>query len=171
MRYFFGFIFVLALGVMGCSESDADGECRGSLSDYCAQVECLTWDAQIAKVECPGSWEIGTCGEFRYVWHQYFGASDYWVRYFDASGALVAHYHHTDVNAHCGNTSWDILYGRVPDCVLEPTELSREDCYAATPSTTPRMLDVRRGFVRGAAVATHPLRPHAPNAKPSRHGS
>jgi hypothetical protein len=135
-----GFVlFLLALGVPGCSgdvgitgqQLGADGICRGSLAEYCEQVECPTWDEQLAKVECPGNWEIGICGELRYVWHQYFGAADYYVNYFDSSGTLVTHYGHSDANGFCDYRTWDIYYGPVPSCELVPTELSREECWSS----------------------------------------
>jgi len=110
-----------------------DGPCVAPLGDYCAEVECPTWDEELVRIECPGNWEVGTCGGLRYVWHQFFGAADYYVRYFDSSGALVIQELHSDVNAYCDSTSWEIFYGQVPDCELEPTVLSREDCRSATP--------------------------------------
>jgi hypothetical protein len=109
-----------------------DGPCVAPLSRYCDQVDCPTWDEEHAKVECPGDWEVGTCGSLRYIWHQFFGnTSDYYVRYFDASGALVIHEHHSDYAGYCDSTSLEIFYGQVPNCELEPTELSREECRAA----------------------------------------
>ena len=131
MRYLFGFVCVCALGVMllGCG-ANGESDCGGSLSAYCARVECPTYDEAVAEVECPGYWEIGKCGKFDYVWHRW-GFGDHYVKYFDASGSLLAVEVWADFNAYCDGTSFSISHGPVPDCELDPTVLSREDCWSA----------------------------------------
>ena len=48
------------------------------------------------------------------TWHQYFGAADFYVNYFDSSGTLITHYGHSDANGFCDYQTWDIYYGRFP---------------------------------------------------------
>jgi len=90
--------------------------------------ECPTYAEAVAEVECDGYWEVGTCGEFLHVWHRW-GFGDHFVKYFDASGVLVAVEVWADYNAYCDGTSFSIFFGPVPDCRREATVLSPEDCY------------------------------------------
>jgi hypothetical protein len=71
------------------------------------------------EAECPGYWAVGTCGDFLYVWHRW-GYGDHFVKYFDASGALIAAEVWADYTAYCDG-SFFIFYGPVPDCQREAT--------------------------------------------------
>jgi hypothetical protein len=122
MRYLFGFMCVLALGVAGCGESD--GKCRSPLSEYCTGSSCPTHEQAIAAAEefnCDRSvcWsEAGRCGDFRYVRAGCNGEEDA-LEYFDASGTLVAVHWSTD---ECGHVCWwscSVNYGPAPECELE----------------------------------------------------
>jgi len=108
-----------------------DAGCVASLSDYCAGSECPTYSEAVAEAECDGHWEVGTCGDFRYVRLTY-GFGDGNVEYFDALGALVAREHWTDVNSHCCGASFSVSYGPVPDCQREPTLVDAAACYEAS---------------------------------------
>lgn len=103
MRWLFGGMLVLALGVVGCSDSEgvdcglcnfpAVCEPTHPLTDYpCTWVEafCGTHDETVAvAMESPWScqWTAGLCGDYRCLHHEYYVAQ---TLFYDSSGALIA---------------------------------------------------------------------------------
>jgi hypothetical protein len=153
MPYLFGFMCVLALGVMpmvGCNDSEGAGgsggdggtgggvePCHFPLSDLCEPSDCPTWDQAIAKAEAQAregcvsfgrSIYSGACGDIRYVANYgLYGSTEY----FDAVGALVAAERYDDVPSFCDETSFNIWYGPIPDCEQDRDHILENLCKEA----------------------------------------
>jgi len=141
MRHLVGLVFVLALGVMGCSETSGTGgsggngeqPCQSLLSEYCEGSDCPTWDQAVAKAEelgrprCDGFVDAysGPCGDLKYI---FIGDLAGTIEYFDASGALVAAERYDDIPTFCDDTSFNIWYGPIPDCTRDPRNTWENFC-------------------------------------------
>ena len=113
MRYRFGFLCAVALGIVhavGCGED----ECTHPLSAYCTGAECPVYeDVSSSPIHGPTKCED--------TWFVIAGRTieTGWVLYFDDSEALVAaeyfNYHYYMNDARCLRT----FYGPVPNCPEE----------------------------------------------------
>jgi hypothetical protein len=129
MRCLVGFSLACVVALwpaLGCG--DGPGGCRAPLSDYCQGSDCPTYAEALADAEeyaqqfCDDPFNgarFGQCGDFRYIW-RLVGIGSGIVRYFDASGALVAVMQHSDTPMSCDDVSFDRWYGPVLDCEHEP---------------------------------------------------
>jgi len=132
MRYLFGLLCVCALALLpalGCGSGGPDG-CHAPLDDYCQESDCPTYEEAVAEAKeyalqfC--DWiskrgGVGKCGDLQYVL-QNTGTGTGSIQYFDDSGTLVAIRKYTDTPSYCRDTSFDLWYGPVLDCELEPGE-------------------------------------------------
>jgi hypothetical protein len=102
--------------------------CLRPLDEYCEGSSCATYEQAIAHAEefalwsgcnCspfPAAFGAGRCGDLRYVKTD---CGEEHIRYFDASGTLVAVYWWTDVCGHVCQGSCSVDYGFRPQCELE----------------------------------------------------
>jgi len=94
--------------------------------------------------------EVGRCGDHRYFYFQG-DIHRYEMRWFDASGTLVAQRNRTDYAQYCNHTASSRWMGRVPRCeALEREELICGE--AAGPLLTPveDLRDLTRDPFEGA---------------------
>ncbi len=141
-RYLFGFMCVLALGLMGCGERSgtggnggdggvAEGPCLRPLNEYCGYSRCPTYEQAIAaakrsaehNVPCDtcdaftATYDAGRCGDdLRYV---RVDCGDDHTEFFEASGTLVAAYLWSDQWGFACWGSWAGYFGFRPECELE----------------------------------------------------
>jgi hypothetical protein len=148
MRGFFRFAWVCALSLalipaVGCSDTKRDGQvgnggngdqtCQSPLSDYCEEPDCPTWDQAVEEAEelgrprCDGFLDIysGPCGDLKYIFIGSLGGT---IEYFDASGVLVAAERYDDVPGYCDETSFNIWYGPIPDCMRDSWNIWENFC-------------------------------------------
>jgi len=113
MRYLVGFIFVLALGVVGCSETSGTGEqCTAPLDEFwlCSNFGgCPTYEE---TADTPNA-STGTCLDLQYV---FIGGLSPRTLFFDMTGTLKAAQVMDDVPSFCGESSYLISFGPVPSC-------------------------------------------------------
>jgi hypothetical protein len=115
-----------------CHHALASCPCEAPLSAYCTGSDCSTWDDALADLSesCNPYWraDAGRCGDFRYI-ETYWGL-DSGIRYFDASGVLVAGAGCTDCNCIAcgpGHDAFCIHYGPVPECEPQLEEILCEE--------------------------------------------
>jgi hypothetical protein len=107
MRYLVGFICVLVLGLMGCSE-----QCTVPLDEFglCSNSGgCPTYEE---AAEIPSA-STGTCLDLQYV---FIGGLSARTLFFDMTGTLTAAQVITDDGSFCGGSSYIKSYGPVPSC-------------------------------------------------------
>ena len=106
MWYLAGFVFALALGVMGCG----DDACTAPLNAFwlCSDG-CPTYEEAAATPTA----STGTCLDLQYVT---IGGLSAKALFFDMSGTLVGVEVTRDDGSLCGGNSYIKSYGRVPSC-------------------------------------------------------
>jgi hypothetical protein len=106
MRYLVGFVFVLALGVVGCG----DEGCTAPLDAFwlCSDG-CPTYEEASATPMA----STGTCLDLQYVFLGGFGAK---TLFFDSTGTMMAAQAIADDGSFCGGSSFIKSFGPVPSC-------------------------------------------------------
>jgi hypothetical protein len=108
---------------------DCDG---GDLASFCGgKTSCGSYADTLASLSgsCDGTpsehsvVRVGTCDSFRFIEVLGSGLGCKLLRFYDASGALVALEVGSDTNSFCDHTSFAQSFGSVPCCTMVTTEV------------------------------------------------
>jgi len=113
------------------AQVDARGCSGGDLASYCRTSPCAGYADTLTSLggSCDGNpsqhsvVRIGTCDDLRFIEVLGSGIGYKLLRFYDASGALVALEVGSDTTEYCSGTSFAETYGAVPCCTLVTTDV------------------------------------------------
>jgi hypothetical protein len=106
-----------------CVGGDLDAFCRGGACAGYADTLASLSGACDGKPSEHSVVRAGTCGGYRFIEVLGSGIGYKLLRFYDASGAVVAAQMGSDTNSYCNQTSFVASYGPVPCCEMVTTEV------------------------------------------------